>query len=487
MRTRWIPVLSLFALLFAPVAYPDEPPPDLAEKERAAFDKVATELVKLSRVCTQSKAFAEARAVLDLGLRIHPESEELKAAREAVEGQADEPRASFAKQYPKKREDAFLRCAKALASAALALDREGHPDRFERLFALAQKHFPSEDGCEAFKLEYYEPYRRWMHKEEVDKLEKGYELANGEWLDPDAVEKGNSAHASWSDPWLVSDGIHQVRTTLPLRKAMEVLGHATAFREFFLAEFEGEWDLRPPAGLLPIDVAATQADFQARVKVASAGIRSVSTNVLPGAALYYWTSNPLNPVLMTYEPVFPTSRGGTVAVKVGDEELFSVLQHELTHQIAHEYSRFGYVPKKYTKHCYGALEGLANFFSCYRLTPVGFRLTFKPRIPQGDRTQDAPFAWTKSHLEALPGLLACFAKNDAGLKEPEDYLYLATAAYFLLHGAEGRYRKAYVSVLEIVHQIREDAGTFTAAFEGIPEKQMQEDWIRFVREIPASD
>ena len=150
--------LLLLALLVAPSVYAEEPPADLLEKERVAFDKVAAELVKLSRTCTQSKAYDEARAVLDLGLRVHPESAVLREARDAIEGKADEPRESFAAKYPKKRVDAFLRCAKALASAALQYDRKGHADRFERLFALARRHFPSKDGCAAFKLEYYEPF-----------------------------------------------------------------------------------------------------------------------------------------------------------------------------------------------------------------------------------------------------------------------------------------------------------------------------------------
>jgi len=487
MARRVVAGLSIVVLMWGAVALAEDPPPDLLEKEQAAFDKVASELLKLSRTCTQSKAYAEARAILDLGLRVCPDSAALREAREKIEGKPDTPRDSFAGKYGKKRAEAFLRCAKALASTANQFDRKGHADRFRRLFDLVLRHFPSEKGCEAFQLEYYPPYRRWMREGEVKKLEKGWDLLDGKWLDPGAVKEANAAHADWSDPWVVTDEVYEVRTTISLRKAQEVLGFASSFRRFFLSQFEGEWDLRPPSGRLPIEVTATQADYKARVGLAGAGVRSVSANKLVGSAMYYWTSDPLNPVVMTYEPVFPTSRGGVIAVEVGDEELFSVLLHELTHQLGFEYSWHGYKPMRYTKHCYGVIEGLAQFFAGHRATSEGFRLTFKPVIPHGDRTQEAAFAWTKSRIGSLPTLREYFAKTDAGLRDPEDYCYLATAAYFFLQGAEGKYRKRFLDLLQITHQIKEDRDTFGRCLEGIPPKELQADWLKFVRAIPDRD
>jgi hypothetical protein len=487
MLSRTVLCILAFALGAAPAVFADEPPPELLAKEEAALAKVASELVRLARFCEQNKAFGEARAVLDRGLAACPESPEIRDALTKLESRADDPKPTFAKLLAEKRSDAFLRCAKALGPVALAFQSSGFPDRFDRLVALVKRHFTSDEGLAAFGLQWFEPYCQWVPKAAVSKLSKGWDLSGGEWLDPAAVAKGNAAHSTWTDPWVVTDGIHELRTTLPLRTALGVLGHVTAFREFFLSRISGAWDLRPPNGKLPIILTDTQSDFVARHKEASGGVKQARTGGLIATSLYLWTSRPLNPCLVTYEPLLPKRGGGTISVRIAQEEMLCQLRHEVAHQIAYEYSRHAYPDGQYNKHCYWAIEGLAQFMYSHRQTKEGFTPSLAKLSRNGDRLVESDFAYTQRMLGSLPTLEKFIEKTDEGLREPEDYLVLDTAAWFLLDGQGGKYRKRFLAVLETAHQVREDADTYRKCFEGVDRDAMQKEWEQFVRWIALLD
>jgi len=295
-------------------------------------------------------------------------------------------------------------------------------------------------------------------------------------VEPAKVAALDKEHAGWADPWLLSDEVHELKTTLPYRDARQILDHVAAFRRFFLSEFAGQWDLVAPTGKLPVIVTDSQADLMAQLVKASHG--QVPQN-LQGAAYYMWTNGALNPCFATLEP--RVTNAGTI--RVGLPELFRALQHEITHQLAAEYSKHASDRTKMIEHQFWCVEGIANFMVYYVRERDGWRLTHPKTQKMGSGLVQGAFSYVKGRLASLPGLDAFFATSRRTFLTVENYMISATVSYFMLEGAEGRYRKPFVRLMEAVHRVHDSPTCFDECFEGVDRAKMQTDWEAFVRAI----
>ncbi|MEE8104834.1 MAG: hypothetical protein V3T86_04790 [Planctomycetota bacterium] len=258
-----------FVLLLAVAAASAEPSRLLQNKRSAALTRIETELVALSKVASRGKAFGRARRELQKGLALHPESKRLVAERDRIAEKTGTPKAGFEARFLARREKAYAKCGKVLADLALAFDKKGHVDEFERWASAVQTHFPSKAALKRLQLVYFEPYLKWVRKKDAERLAKGSERVDGKWIDKDAVAALNARHATFEDPWVLSDDVHELKTTVPLREARQLLAHIGIYREFVLRQFSGAWDLRPPKGKLPVIVTRTQAELRARMEAAT--------------------------------------------------------------------------------------------------------------------------------------------------------------------------------------------------------------------------
>ena len=324
-------------------------------------------------------------------------------------------------------------------------------------------------------LVFFEPYARWVRKKDGERLEAGWEKLEGTWRKPKEVASLNEEHSGWANPWILDDGVHELRTNVALRDALQVLSHITAFREFFLAEFGAEWDLKAPTGKLPVILTRTQREFRERMQKASPGIRDTG---LSGAAFYFWRNVPLNPCFVTFEPTLVSGQ----ATKVNLEEVLMSVRHEVTHQLAYEYSKHDCDNTRVTAHEFWCVEAIANFMQNYILEKGAWRLVHRKTWASGDGYMEGDFSHCVDNLASLPTLKELFAIRKDGLSV-ETYHMTATVAYFLLQGEEGEHRTSFLKLLERVHKVRDTAKCFDECFRGVDLKDLQAEWESFVRGI----
>jgi hypothetical protein len=475
MRLRPVATLVL-TLLLARTALAGEPPADFVKKEAAALKKVGDEIVKLARIARNGKVYSGAREELEKGIAVCPENRKLSLELKRLPDREDAPKNGFLAGWRKERDAAYRKCAGHLAKVALLYDQKGFVEEFDRLVEVVLLRFPVEGALEPFGLVWFEPYRKWARKDAAERLAKGWERIDGAWVEPAKVTALDKEHASWASPWVLSDEVHELKTTLPYRKARQIMDHVTAFRRFFLAEFAGQWDLVAPTGKLPIIVTDSQSDLRTQLQKASGGRAPQS---LQGAAYYMWTNTALNPCFATLEP--SVTNGGTI--RIGLPGLFRSLQHEITHQLAAEYSKHDCDRTRMIEHQFWCVEGIANFMVYYVRERDGWRLTHPKTLKVGSGLLRGAFAYVKGRLSSLPTLEAFFSIPRARFLTIENYMIAATVSYFMLEGADDRYRKPFIKLMETVHKVHDSPTCFDECFEGVDRAKMQKDWEAFVKAI----
>jgi hypothetical protein len=341
-----------------------------------------------------------------------------------------------------------------------------------------------QEALTRLNLAYFAPYLRWTSGTEVALLERGGEVHEGANLEPDAVAALDRRHSSWSDPWVISDDVHEVRTTMPLRIANQILHFVAAYRRHFLERFGPMWDLKAPTtGKLPLIVTRTQAELRERLS-AVAGSASLGGN-MQGAAFYLQTNGKLNPCFVTYEP---NDANGTVFKIQRFEELVIPLIHEVTHQLAFEYSKHDFNDTRHIQHHFWSVEAIANFMGYHVLeNGTTWRLTHPRTIPMGHGMIEGPFAWCVNNKSALPPLRRFMALTHQEFMTVQNYHIAATLAYFFLEGEGGKYRASFAKLLEKIHEVRDEPGTFEACFPGVNHAEMEAEWLRFVGAIDLDD
>jgi hypothetical protein len=446
-------------------------------KETDSLNAMAEELLRLSRLCSGNKAFSDARAECERGLRVFDASK-LRDELKKLEGKKDAPPKTFAKRLEAERPRSLERCALLLADAAHAASKAGRSEAFERYLRAIQQDFPSAKALEKLDLAWFEPYRQWVSRDDARKLEAGGEKIDGKWLDAASVAALDRKHAAWDDPWVDTDGVHEVRTTLPLRSARRLLSYIGAYRAFFLAEFSGAWDLKPPAGKLPVIVTETQQALKEQMKKLAGNL--ALPGGVPGAAYYMYTGAPLNPCFVTLEPSDATGR----TFKTGVDGVLRALTHELTHQLAFEYSKHDADATRMVRHHFWAVEGLATFMQAHAFEKGAWRLRYPKVIPVGEgMAEQGPFTLCVENVDRLPPLADFMAQSQAQLMTLENYSIAASLAYFFLRAEEGAHRVPFIRLLERVHKVRDTESVFADCFEGADARALDAPFRKFVSRI----
>lgn len=464
--------------------------PDLTKAEKAGLKTVEKELLKLAKTASSGKDFAGAITELELAAAVLPDSKrigkELDKAREKADKNAAKkkpatPKDSFAETLAEKRAAAHLAVSKALADAAVATEVD-HKDRYGRYLELIQTRFPSQEALDTLNLAYFAPYFSWVSQTDAKALNAGGDEVDGKWLEAAAIEALNQRHATWSDPWIVSDEVHEVRTTVSLRQAKQILAYAGNYRKYFLARFAA-WDLQAPSGKLPIIVAKTQADLKAQMQaiVTKMGGAAPTGGQGPqGAAYYLQTNGKLNPCFVTFEPTDAT--GATFTIDKF-EQLQIPLVHEVTHQIVFEYSKHDFNNTRGIEHHFWSVEAIANYMGYHVFDGKRWTLTHPRTIPMGAGMIEGPFAHCVANKASLPNLQIFMGLNRQQFLTVNNYHIAATLAYFLLEGESGKYRGSFIKLLERVHQVRDEPTTFTTCFPGVDMDALQAEFLRFVSGI----
>ncbi|MBL4849818.1 MAG: hypothetical protein JKY65_30185 [Planctomycetes bacterium] len=484
-RATALLTLALCVLLGAPaLAAPAKP----LKAERAALRTVEREVIKLAKYAARGKDLATASQELELGLAVDPASKKLKREAAKVERQtkkakkkkrkARPPRASFLTKLAEKRAAAHETIALALAEAAIAIETES-PKRYARYVDLIQTRFKSKAALDRLDLVYFSPYYAWVSQAEAKVLLAGGERHKGKLLDKAAVERLNASHSTWSSPWIVSDEIHEIRTTVGLREAKRTLAYVSSYRNYFLKRFGDAWEFQAPKGKLPVILTKTQADLESQMRIATRG-QQMGTQGIQGAAFYLQSTGSLNPCFVTYEPKEATGR--TFKIE-RFEDLMIPLAHEVTHQIVFEYSKFAADATRQIKHQFWAVEAIANYMGYHSFDGTKWTLRRPNMIPMGGGMIEGPFAHCLHNANELPTLERFTALSQSQFMTVNNYHQAATLASFLLEGEGGKYRKQFIKLLSTVHRVKDSSSTWNDAFPGVDRAAMQREWVKFVKAI----
>ncbi|HBP20029.1 MAG TPA: hypothetical protein DEA08_19855 [Planctomycetes bacterium] len=486
MTQRFLPLL-LALLLLAP-ASPVLAGPLLPKIERYALKSVEKELIALARYAARGKDLEAALEELELGLEVLPESKRLKSELKKLEKKIEraskrkrkaEPTPSLAEKLKAKRAEAHEEIALELAKAAVAAE-ESAPERYRRYRELVQRRFPTKAALDALDLVYFKDYYTWVSRREAKLLESGGELHEGKQLDAATVANLDRQHSTWSNPWVISDEVHEVRTTVSLRKAKQILAYVGAYRRYFLARFGDVWELKAPKGKLPVIVTETQQDLVEQTRAVAGDVAASQAGQIQGAAYYLQSTGSLNPCFVTYEPKEATGR----TFKIERFEQIQIpLAHEVTHQIAFEYSKFDADATRQVHHHFWAVEAIANYMGYHSFDGERWTLKRTRMIPMGQGFIEGPFAHCKNHVESLPSLERFMGLSHEEFMSVENYHVAATLAYFLLEGEQGKYRASFAKLLERIHRVKDKSDLFETCFPGVDRAKMQQEWLRFVRGV----
>ncbi len=439
------------------------------------------ELVKLAHACDGAKAVKDARAELDVALVVLPDSKKAKDEIEKLAKKDDKPAASWSAKFEKDRKKTHEKCAGALADQALSWQKAKDDARAAKLGQLIHDAFPECDKqLEKAGYKWFEPYLELHPLSEAKLLDAGGEQIDGKWTEAAAVAELDKKHASWTDPWVISDDVHEVRTTLPLRTAKRVLLNVGLYRKFFLGRFQGSWDLKPPASKLPVIVTATQADQTARIDE-EATKRGVKLNGAPQGAAIYLEMLPgeLSPCFVTFEP----ADGKGKPFKVEFDHILFPLKREITHQICFELSKHDYDKTRGIKNQFWVVAAIANYMPYYAFDHGHWRLTKPAKVALAPgASMDGAFAYTKNHLTEVPEIKDLIAIPREKMTLENCHL-AGTLAYFLLEGENGKYRDGFIKLCETVHKIHDAPDSFGTCFKGVDLAAMQREFRTFVNKI----
>lgn len=324
---------------------------------------------------------------------------------------------------------------------------------------------------------WFAPYYAWVSPEEAAVLEAGGERHEGRLLDKAAVEALNRQHATFASPWILSDGVHELRTNVSLREAKRILALTTAFRSYFLGRFGDVWEFEVPSGALPLIVTRTQAEFEAewaRVRGAEAPKGHTFSGV------YLSSNRALNPCLVTFEP---RDESGQAHEIERFEGIVSTLLHELTHQIAFEYSKFAAHPERANSLHDWAEEGLASFMGSHAFDGERWRLRRVRSDADGSVGRYASCRARAKWLAPLAQFAETASDREGKTLSAEEYAQAAVLADYLLEGEGGRYRERFVRFLQVIHRYQDGPGTLKEHLPWLHTPDTQEEWLRFVGRI----
>ena len=464
---RLAAIAVALAFAAAPSLADDKAAAAVRKQQDAAEAKCAAELVKSAKALVALKAFDEARDELRTAMLVAPhdaacrkEYAKLLASRTATPDAAEPKLAAI-------RDPARAACVAALVPVLQAWDKADRPEEFAQLATTTVACFGQPDPVKALGLTSFEPYGFWARKQDAERWEKGEEFVDGAWADAEKVKALDAQHANWTTPWVVGDGVHEVRTSMPLRAARRVLEYVGSYRRFVADYFTGEWEWKQPKAPLPIYLTATQADYQARL-----GAYDPGATRSKASAIYVQKTGGICPVFVTFEP---KDAGGS---KIDWPALLRDVRHETAHQLLYESAM-----------AQGAgvggnidwvSEGTANFLACHELKNGVWRLARRAQEPYANGYEPGAFSWVQGNFDKAPPLAKYFTEFNANLDSPEEYFVATTMIYFLLLGEEGRWRPSAVKLITQVHMAKGGPKSFAECFGKPDFAKMQEQWKAFV-------
>ena len=128
-------------------------------------------------------------------------------------------------------------------------------------------------------------------------------------------------------------------------------------------------------------------------------------------------------------------------------------------------------------------EGVANFLACHVPREGRWRLSRPAQIQFGSASEVGSFAWVKGNFDSVPPVAKYFAETKPNLAPGQDYYIATTMNYFLLAGADRKYRGAMIKLLQEVHMAKGNGQSFAKCFGKVDFAKMQEEWKAFVSEI----
>jgi hypothetical protein len=441
------------------------------KQEADARTKCAAEIAKAAKSLVGMKAFDEAHAALRVALQVAPDDAACRKDFAALPWTYRATPEAAAKKAAPLLEASDKACRGHLSSALAAWGKAERPEDYARLATTLVAFFdPAGQTAESLQLAWYEPYLAWARKKDAERWEKGDEFVDGAWVEAAGVKALDAAHADWKTPWVLGDGFHEVRTTMPLRAGKRVQEYVRSWRRFVLDYFAGEWDWKQPKGPLPVYLTATQDDYQARLAEFDPGaVRSKAS------ALYVQKTGGLCPVFVTFQP--KDADGATIDWPA----LLRDLRHETAHQILYESCMAQGAPVG--GNIDWVSEGAANFLAVHEPAQGRWKMTSREQEPYLSGHEPGAFAWTKAHFNEVPELSKYLAASEPNLDTVQEYWIATTLTRFLLAGADRRYRNQFVNMLLEVHMGRGGAGTFAKCFGKPDFGQMQEQWKAFVEGI----
>ena len=461
----------------APPAPAPAPPTALQLKETAARLKAADEMCSLARFCEVNADYDTARQAYATAIALNPQAKLAKADLARMKGKKSAPKKTAVPLIADRKSKSLAKCADLLAPIAAAYAAAERSDELAQLVALMRAQtLPIDNALAKIQVVFYEPYLDWRRTKDVEKLNAGWEVVDGEWAAPAKVSELNKAHEDWSDPWIVGDDVHEVHTTLPLRTARQVLAHVAAYRRFFLGYFTGEWDFTPPEVKLPVIVTGTRAEMEEQARNATHSMDGVPPQA---AAVYLAGSGEGNPCFVSFE--IRGTDGNTT--KVDFAGLLWPLEHEVGHQIAFEYSKHAAGNGRSTSVDIWAVEGVAEFMPHFQLVNGAWVLKHPRTIPMAGGYIEGAFAWSRDHAGKLPQIDTFVTLSQAEFMTVENYHMAATLACYLLEGKDRAYRAQFLKLLETVHQCRADDTTFASCFEGVDVKALDAEFRAFCKDI----
>lgn len=444
---------------------------DAEPREKAAIDAVAEEMLKLGRFCVGNKAYVDGYMELKRGLTATG-SKKLEDEFKKVPSKGDAAKPDFAAKLDAERAKTNQKCADLLADAALALQKDGRTAAWERLLWRIQLHFPSDKIFEKLGVAWFEPYLAWIDRAAVKRHEAGDEHHDGEWLTAEQVRILNRAHKTWDDPWKVADGVHEVRTTADLRTAKTYLAQVGAFRALFLREFSGFWDLKAPDGLLPVYYTETYKEMVERTKEHGLDVEKEETR---GCAWYLQGSGSCNPCFVTTEIRFTDGK----MYKAPVTDTFFTLRHEISHQMAFEYSKHAALDD-HVKHQVWSVEGFAQYMGSWTMERGRWRIASPKFVRLGSLMEEGPLAWAIVNRRQTVHVSKFVQWSRVDLQKVDTYNIGAGLAWFLMHGEGGRYKPAFCRLLERIHQVRDTDETWTECFPDVDMDKLHKEWMGFL-------
>jgi hypothetical protein len=485
--SRFAVLVAVCALTWAvpAAAAPDAPAPAagppaaLLQKETAARAKAADEMAAFAKFCEGGADFDSARQAYAMATALNPENKVFKTNLDRMKGKKSAPSAAVVPQIAERRTKSLAKCADLLAAAAGAYAQADRSDELAQLVALMRAQgLPVDAPLAKLEIVFFQPYLDWRRKKDVEKLQAGWEVIDGVWTEPAKVAELNKKHEDWSEPWIVGDDVHEVKTNLPLRTARQVLAHVAAFRKFFLGYFAGEWDLQPPDAKLPIILTGTRADLEERT-------RTLDMNGAPplAAAFYMGAVAAGNRCYVSFEIKSVTGQ----VTKVPFDDMLHTLQHEVGHQIAFEFSKHA-SDGRFAKSQFWCVEGMADFLPNYRLVNGTWVLKKRATVPMADGFVEGSFTWCRDNLKRLPPVEQFVGQSHEEFMKVntiQNYRMAATLAWFLLEGKDRAYRPGFTKLLESVH--RGDAGfdAFAVCLEGVDLKTLDTEFREFCKAVKA--